>query len=124
MLKMPPCPILFQHYQSSIEMTRRDFLHGHWKPYLLRALTLQPCYDGPTNGGEVAARILEDTAVGKKCISDKVSYNRVGFPCLPFCSYACFHPELFSFYTSCGKLFSGRLEDSKLLLKLSMLHAM
>jgi L-arabinokinase len=67
---------LLEHYQSSIEMTRRDFLHGHWKPYLLRALTLQPCYDGPTNGGEVAARILEDTAVGKKCISDKFNGAR------------------------------------------------
>jgi L-arabinokinase len=42
-----------QHYQCGIEMIRRDLLTGHWKPYLLRALTLQPCYDGPINGGEV-----------------------------------------------------------------------
>jgi hypothetical protein len=34
-------------------MTRREFLNGYWKLYLLRALTLEPCYDGPTNGGEV-----------------------------------------------------------------------
>ncbi|XP_015693699.2 L-arabinokinase-like [Oryza brachyantha] len=67
---------LLEHYQNSIEMTRRDFLNGHWKPYLLRALTLQPCYDGATNGGEVAARILQDTAVGKKCISDKFNGAR------------------------------------------------
>ncbi|XP_025879662.1 uncharacterized protein [Oryza sativa Japonica Group] len=44
--------ILLEHYQSSIEMTRREFLNGYWKLYLLRALTLEPCYDGPTNGGE------------------------------------------------------------------------
>jgi hypothetical protein len=48
-----PSIILFQRHQSSIEMIRRDFLSGHWKPYLLRALTLQPCYNGPINGGEV-----------------------------------------------------------------------
>jgi hypothetical protein len=42
-----------QHYQCGIEMIRRDLLTGHWKPYLLRAITLQPCYDGPINGGEV-----------------------------------------------------------------------
>ncbi|CAD6338439.1 unnamed protein product [Miscanthus lutarioriparius] len=68
--------ILFQYYQSSIEMIRSDFLAGHWKPYLLRALTLQPCYNGPINGGEVVAQILQDTAVGKKCISDKSSGAR------------------------------------------------
>uniref|UniRef100_A0A0E0GBI4 Uncharacterized protein n=1 Tax=Oryza nivara TaxID=4536 RepID=A0A0E0GBI4_ORYNI len=52
-----------QHYQSSIGMTRREFLNGYWKLYLLRALTLEPCYDGPTNGGEACRlklpRILE-----------------------------------------------------------------
>ncbi|GJM97518.1 hypothetical protein PR202_ga14450 [Eleusine coracana subsp. coracana] len=67
---------LLEDHQSSIEMIRRDFLSGHWKPYLLRALTLQPCYNGPTNGGEVVAQILQDTAVGKKCISDKFSGAR------------------------------------------------
>uniref|UniRef100_A0A0D3FG08 Uncharacterized protein n=1 Tax=Oryza barthii TaxID=65489 RepID=A0A0D3FG08_9ORYZ len=55
--------ILLEHYQSSIEMTRREFLNGYWKLYLLRALTLEPCYDGPTNGGEAwrlkLPRILE-----------------------------------------------------------------
>ncbi|KAL6873876.1 hypothetical protein ACP4OV_013958 [Aristida adscensionis] len=67
---------LLEHYQSSIEMIRRDFLSGHWKPYLLRALTLQPCYNGPINGGEVAAQILQDTAVGKKRIPDKFNGAR------------------------------------------------
>ncbi|KAF7097436.1 hypothetical protein CFC21_099253 [Triticum aestivum] len=67
---------LLEHHQSSIEMIRRDFLAGHWKPYLLRALTLQPSYDGPTNGGQVAARILQDIAVGKKCASDKFNGAR------------------------------------------------
>ncbi|KAJ1255603.1 hypothetical protein BS78_K183500 [Paspalum vaginatum] len=64
---------MLEHHQCGIEMIRRDLLTGHWKPYLLRAITLQPCYDGPINGGEVAARILQDTAVGKKYISGKLS---------------------------------------------------
>lgn len=34
-------------------MIRRDLLTGHWAPYLERALTLKPCYEGGTNGGEV-----------------------------------------------------------------------
>ncbi|KAK1611773.1 hypothetical protein QYE76_035446 [Lolium multiflorum] len=67
---------LLEHYHNSIEMIRRDFLSGHWKPYLLRALTLQPCYDGPINGGQVAARTLQDIAVGKKCVSDKFNGAR------------------------------------------------
>lgn len=67
---------LLEHYQNSIEMVRSDFLAGHWKPYLLRALTLQPCYNGPINGGEVVSQILQDTAIGNKCISDKASGAR------------------------------------------------
>jgi len=67
---------LLEHYQNSIEMIRSDFLAGHWKPYLLRALTLRPCYNGPINGGEVVAQILQDTAIGKECISDKFSGAR------------------------------------------------
>jgi len=47
------CSITKKHYQCGIEMIRRDLLTGHWKPYLQRAITLQPCYDGPINGGEV-----------------------------------------------------------------------
>lgn len=34
-------------------MIRRDLLEGHWKPYLERAITLKPCYEGGINGGEV-----------------------------------------------------------------------
>lgn len=34
-------------------MIRRDLLTGHWKPYLERALSLKPCYEGGINGGEV-----------------------------------------------------------------------
>ncbi|CAD6248117.1 unnamed protein product [Miscanthus lutarioriparius] len=67
---------MLEHYQCGIEMIRRDLLTGHWKPYLQRAITLQPCYDGPINGGEVAAHILQDTAVGKKYISGKLSGAR------------------------------------------------
>ncbi|KAM0837823.1 hypothetical protein ACQ4PT_061373 [Festuca glaucescens] len=67
---------MLEHYQCGIEMIRRDLLTGHWKPYLLRALTLKPCYDGQINGGEVAANILQDTAVGKKYIIGKLSGAR------------------------------------------------
>ncbi|KAM3239911.1 hypothetical protein ACQJBY_053540 [Aegilops geniculata] len=67
---------MLEHYQCGIEMIRRDLLTGHWKPYLLRALTIKPCYDRPINGGEVAAHILQDTAVGKKYISGKLSGAR------------------------------------------------
>lgn len=67
---------MLEHYQCGIEMIRRDLLTGHWKPYLQRAITLQPCYDGPINGGKVAAHILQDTAVGKKYISGKLSGAR------------------------------------------------
>ena len=35
-------------------MIRRDLLTGHWRPYLERALTLRPCYEGGSNGGEVS----------------------------------------------------------------------
>lgn len=34
-------------------MIRRDLLAGCWAPYLERAVTLKPCYDGGIDGGEV-----------------------------------------------------------------------
>lgn len=34
-------------------MIRRDLLTGHWRPYLERALSLKPSYEGGINGGEV-----------------------------------------------------------------------
>ncbi|XP_073005010.1 L-arabinokinase-like [Typha latifolia] len=67
---------MLEYYQGGVEMIRRDLLTGHWKPYLECALTLHPCYEGGINGGEVAARILQDTAVGKKYASDKLSGAR------------------------------------------------
>lgn len=67
---------MLEYYQGGVEMIRRDFLTGHWTPYLERALTLSPCYDGALNGGEVAARILQDTAAGKSHVSDKLSGAR------------------------------------------------
>lgn len=67
---------MLEYYQGGVEMIRRDLLTGHWKPYLERALSLKPCYEGATNGGEVAARILQDTAVGKKYASNKFSGSR------------------------------------------------
>ncbi|KAL5974204.1 D-arabinose 1-dehydrogenase (NAD(P)(+)) [Asimina triloba] len=64
---------MLEHYQCGVEMIRRDLLTGHWKPYLERALSLKPCYEGGINGGEVAARILQDTAVGKNFATNKLS---------------------------------------------------
>ncbi|KAG5226238.1 L-arabinokinase [Salix suchowensis] len=62
---------MLEHYHGGVEMIRRDLLTGCWQPYLERAISLKPCYDGGVNGGEVAARILQDTALGKNHASDK-----------------------------------------------------
>lgn len=67
---------MLEYYQGGVEMIRRDLLTGHWIPYLERAVSLNPCYEGGINGGEVAARILQDTAVGKNYASDKFSGAR------------------------------------------------
>ncbi|KAM7459710.1 hypothetical protein LguiA_036704 [Lonicera macranthoides] len=67
---------MLEHYHCGVEMIRRDLLTGHWRPYLERAVSLKPCYEGSSNGGEVAACILQDTAIGKKYTSDKVSGSR------------------------------------------------
>lgn len=67
---------MLEYYQGGVEMIRRDLLTGHWKPYLERALSLKPCYEDGINGGEVAARILQDTAIGKKYASNKFSGAR------------------------------------------------
>ncbi|XP_058211903.1 L-arabinokinase [Rhododendron vialii] len=67
---------MLEYYQGGVEMIRRDLLTGRWKPYLERAISLKPCYEGGINGGEVAARILQDTAVGKNYTADKLSGAR------------------------------------------------
>ncbi|KAG0472232.1 hypothetical protein HPP92_016778, partial [Vanilla planifolia] len=67
---------MLEYYQGGVEMIRRDLLTGRWKSYLERALTLTPCYDGGINGGEVAARILQNTALGKSYLSEKLSGAR------------------------------------------------
>ncbi|KAI0504615.1 hypothetical protein KFK09_015567 [Dendrobium nobile] len=55
---------MLEYYQGGVEMIRRDLLTGHWKPYLERALTLSPCYDGGVNGGELSgARRLRDAII-------------------------------------------------------------
>ncbi|TYI22820.1 hypothetical protein ES332_A06G128000v1 [Gossypium tomentosum] len=64
---------MLEFYRSGVEMIRRDLLTGHWKPYLERAISLKPCYEGGINGGEVAAHILQETAIGKNYASDKLS---------------------------------------------------
>lgn len=48
------CGYTMQHYQAGVEMIRRDLLNGCWAPYIERAITLKPCYDGGVNGGEVS----------------------------------------------------------------------
>ncbi|KAL7122439.1 hypothetical protein ACP275_01G046100 [Erythranthe tilingii] len=67
---------MLEFYQGGVEMIRRDLLTGHWRPYLERAISLKPCYESGINGGEVAARILQDTAYGKNYASDKLSGSR------------------------------------------------
>ncbi|XP_004291219.1 PREDICTED: L-arabinokinase-like [Fragaria vesca subsp. vesca] len=67
---------MLEYYQSGVEMIRRDLLTGHWRPYLERAISLKPCYEGGTNGGEVAAQVLQETAIGKNWASDKLSGAR------------------------------------------------
>ncbi|CAA6671179.1 unnamed protein product [Spirodela intermedia] len=67
---------MLECYQCGVEMIRRDFLTGHWKPYLERAISLEPCYDGTINGGEVASCILQDAAIGKPHAPDKLSGAR------------------------------------------------
>ncbi|XP_031375435.1 L-arabinokinase-like isoform X2 [Punica granatum] len=67
---------MLEYYQAGVEMIRRDLLVGHWKPYLEHAINLKPCYEGGINGGEVAAHILQETAVGKNYASDKLSGAR------------------------------------------------
>ncbi|BBM97512.1 hypothetical protein Mp_1g06320 [Marchantia polymorpha subsp. ruderalis] len=56
---------MLDFYRGAVEMNRRDFFSGRWAPYLGRARELKPRFDGPVNGGEVVARILQDAAVGK-----------------------------------------------------------
>ncbi|XP_077214407.1 L-arabinokinase-like isoform X2 [Tasmannia lanceolata] len=64
---------MLEYYQGGVEMIRRDLITGHWMPYLERAICLKPCYEGGINGGEVAAGMLQDTAIGKNYASDKFS---------------------------------------------------
>ncbi|XP_015971773.1 L-arabinokinase [Arachis duranensis] len=67
---------MLEFYQCGVEMIRRDLLTGHWRPYLERAVSLNPCYEGGINGAEMAAHILQETAFGKNYASDKLSGAR------------------------------------------------
>ncbi|KAL2505942.1 L-arabinokinase [Abeliophyllum distichum] len=67
---------MLECFQCGVEMIRRDLLTGHWAPYMERALTLKPCYEAGTNGGEVAAKVLQDTAIGKHRTPCKLSGPR------------------------------------------------
>ncbi|KAI3987570.1 hypothetical protein MKX01_021482 [Papaver californicum] len=64
---------MLEYYQNGVEMIRRDLLTGRWAPYLQRAISLKPCYEGGVDGGKVAARILQDTAIGKNYTPQKFS---------------------------------------------------
>ncbi|XP_073000847.1 L-arabinokinase-like isoform X2 [Typha latifolia] len=68
---------ILEYYKGGIEMIRRDLLSGQWMPYLARALTLTPCYDGGINGGEVVSDILQDIANGKRHASAKSGVRRL-----------------------------------------------
>ncbi|KAK4564682.1 hypothetical protein RGQ29_006670 [Quercus rubra] len=76
---------MLENYQGGVEMARRDMLSGCWIPYLERAVNLKPCYEGGTNGGELAAHILQDTAVGKNCVLDKTKVRRLLDVMVPGC---------------------------------------
>ncbi|XP_016515523.2 L-arabinokinase isoform X1 [Nicotiana tabacum] len=67
---------MIEHYQAGVEMIRRDLLTGRWAPYIQRAVALKPSYDGGANGGEVAARLLQDTALGQYHASHGLSGAR------------------------------------------------
>eukprot|EP00850_Spirogloea_muscicola_P015687 SM000122S25794 [mRNA] locus=s122:376915:386453:+ [translate_table: standard] len=56
---------LLEFYRCGVEMRRRDFFDGTWAPYLSRALTIKPCYNGPLDGGKVVAKFLEAAARGQ-----------------------------------------------------------
>lgn len=55
---------MLEYHQCGVEMIRRDFLTGCWSPYLEKALKIVPSYEEPLNGGEVVAKIIEDTVSG------------------------------------------------------------
>ncbi|XP_059634505.1 L-arabinokinase-like [Cornus florida] len=67
---------MLEYYEGGVEMIRRDFLTGNWAPYLMRAVSLKPCYEGGINGSEMAARVLQDTASGKNHGFDQISGAR------------------------------------------------
>ncbi|KAK6126645.1 hypothetical protein DH2020_039609 [Rehmannia glutinosa] len=69
-------PFVRNMLECGVEIIRRDLLTGHWAPYIERAITLRPCYEADINGGEVVARILEDTALGKHPAPSKLSGSR------------------------------------------------
>ncbi|KAI5062302.1 hypothetical protein GOP47_0022841 [Adiantum capillus-veneris] len=64
---------MLEYHHCGVEMIRRDFLTGCWSPYLAKALKTVPSYDGPLNGGEVVARIVEETASGNNLAFQKKS---------------------------------------------------
>ncbi|XP_026416771.1 L-arabinokinase-like isoform X2 [Papaver somniferum] len=64
---------MLEYYQNGVEMIRRDLLTGRWAPYLQRAISLKPCYEGGVDGGKVTARILQDMAFGKNNTPQKFS---------------------------------------------------
>ena len=41
----PASPQLLEIHGAAVEIKRRDFVDGHWAPYLRRALTLHVVYE-------------------------------------------------------------------------------
>ncbi|XP_062157698.1 L-arabinokinase-like isoform X2 [Alnus glutinosa] len=70
---------MLEFNQGCVEMIRRDLLSGNWTPYLERDVSLKPCYEGGTNGGELAAQILQDAANGKNYDSDKMKDGGISY---------------------------------------------
>ncbi|WIA12875.1 hypothetical protein OEZ85_006496 [Tetradesmus obliquus] len=62
---------MLELHGAAVEMKRRDFLEGHWGPYLQRACSLNVRYNEPTNGAEVVAARLEQVARGDAATAPK-----------------------------------------------------
>ncbi|KAK3244889.1 hypothetical protein CYMTET_45520, partial [Cymbomonas tetramitiformis] len=57
---------LLELHGCMVEMTRRDFFNGHWRPYLERALSLEPSFPlEQTDGGAMVARTIVQVAQGE-----------------------------------------------------------
>ncbi|GAQ77636.1 galactokinase [Klebsormidium nitens] len=56
---------MLEIHRCAVEMKRQDFFEGRWQSYLDRAAVIHPNYSGRLDGGKVAARLLQDAALGR-----------------------------------------------------------